>query len=152
MDGGLEATMDHLVGLDPGAFDDEALHETVVELERLSSRFAAVQAQFVSVWDARCIWADDRSKATGVRLARDARCAPASARAEVRRARKLRTMPSTVGAFASGDLSVDHADVLCAANHDPVTALFARDEAVLVAPSTACSTSRDGSTPSPAPS
>ena len=104
MESCLLPAIDQLLEVDFGGLDDAALHERVVELQRVAPR-----------------------------LARDARCAPAAARAEVRRARKLRSMPLTLVAFEEGRLSVDHVDVLCAANHDPVTELFARDEARLVA-------------------
>ena len=128
----LEAAIEDLLGQDLEAVDDAALHETVVSLQRLSGRLAAVRARFVSAWDGRGIWGNDRSRSAGARLARDAACAPATARGELRRARKLRTMPATAAALAVGDLSLDHADLLCSANHDPLTELFARDEAHLV--------------------
>jgi len=132
MDGGLADVIDELMGMDPDGLDDESLHDAVVEAERLSSRLAAVRARLVSSWDSRCVWAGDRSRSAGARLARDAHCAPATARAEVRRARKLRSMPLTRAAFDAGKLSTDHVDTLCAANHEPVCELFARDEALLV--------------------
>lgn len=132
MEGALAATIDALLAVDPGTLDDATLHDTVVDLQRLSSRLTAARARLVANWDARRIWADDGSKAAGARLARDARCAPQTARAEVRRARQLRTMALTATAFAAGELSADHVDALCAANHEPLTALFARDEALLV--------------------
>ncbi|MCU1496385.1 MAG: hypothetical protein JWM47_338 [Acidimicrobiales bacterium] len=132
MTSGLSTAIDELLTLDPDGLDDASLHDLVVGLQRVSDRLAAVRARFVSAWDGRGIWAQDGSKAPGARLARDARCAPATACREVKRARKLRTMPATTAAFAEGSLSMDHVDQLAAANCDKVAALFARDEQVLV--------------------
>ena len=129
MEDQVAAAIDGLLdSMDPAALDDASLHETVVALQGLTARLAAARARVVSVWDARTVWAQDRSRSGPARLARDARCAPATARAEVRRARKLRSMPRTRESFEAGRLSVDHVEVLCAANHVPVEALFARDE------------------------
>lgn len=136
-DGGMEAqvaaAVDRLLTVDPAALDDASLQDAVVALQRLDARFAAARSRVVSVWDARGVWAQDRSRSGAARLARDARCAPVRAGAEVRRARKLRTMPLTREAFGAGRLSIDAVDLLCAANHAPLEALFARDEAMLVA-------------------
>ena len=132
MDGGLTAVIEELLGVDPGGLDDASLHDAVVTVERLTSRLAAARARLVSHWDARCVWAADRSRSAGACLARDVHCAPSTARAEVRRARKLRAMPGTRAAFESGELSMDHVDALCAVNHEPLCELFARDEALLV--------------------
>ncbi len=132
VEGGLAEAIDELLTVDVAGLDDEALHEAVVGLQRQSSRLAAARARVVSQWDARRVWAADGSRSAGARLARDARCAPVTARAEVRRARRLRTIPVTRDAFASGDLSVDHVDVLAGVNHKPYEELLARDEALLV--------------------
>jgi hypothetical protein len=128
----VDAVIEELLEVDLDALDDAALHEVVVRLERQASRFAAAQARLLSAWDARGIWAADRSRSPSARLARDAACSPAHAGREVRRARKLRTMPATRAAFEAGELSTDHVDVLAAANHEPLQALFARDEELLV--------------------
>ncbi|HEX2577538.1 MAG TPA: hypothetical protein VHK88_14395, partial [Aquihabitans sp.] len=117
---------------DIDALSGRAQQEAVVALQRLQSLVSAAHAKAVSPWDASAVWADDRSRSGPARLARDAACAPASARRVVRRARALRSMPLTRAAFEDGSLSADHVDVLCRANHAPLEALFARDEAVLV--------------------
>lgn len=132
MEAQVAVAIDELLGQDPEALDDEALQVAVVALERLSSRFAAARARFTSVWDSRTVWAGDGSRAAGVRLARDARCSPVTGRAEVRRARALRSMPLVRAAFEAGEISTDHVDVLIKANHDPITTQFAHGEAMLV--------------------
>jgi len=52
--------------------------------------------------------------------------------AEVRLARRLRTMPVTAAALAAGDISGDHAERLARANRPGLEAAFARDEELLV--------------------
>jgi hypothetical protein len=53
-------------------------------------------------------------------------------RLELKRARKLRSMPATAAALAEGKLSVDKADLLAQVNQPEVAHLFARDEQFLV--------------------
>jgi hypothetical protein len=84
-------------------------------------------------WIVRDVWADDGSKAPWARLAREHPMSAAAAKAEVGRAKKLRTMPATVTAFAEGKLTVGQVDLLCRANQPPIAAVFDRDEGVLVA-------------------
>ncbi len=129
----LEAVIDGYLGEDPACLDDVALQELVVGLEQQSSRLAAARAQVLSEWDARGLWRSDRSKSASARFARDAGCSPARARAELCRARKLRTMPASAAALAEGDLSVDHIDVLARANHGLLAVLFAKEEQELLA-------------------
>ena len=57
---------------------------------------------------------------------------PDTTASEIRRARKLRTMPVTAAAFADGALSVDYVDLLARANSGEARALFAIDERMLV--------------------
>ncbi len=121
-----------LGGGDLGSLSDEVLHERVLVCEALAGRLAAATAGVVSVWDARRVWASDGSRSAGARLARDAHRAPAAMRAEVRRARRLRTMAATAAAFETGKISVEHVDALVVANQARFVHLFARDEHILV--------------------
>ncbi|HEX2578510.1 MAG TPA: DUF222 domain-containing protein [Aquihabitans sp.] len=131
-DGGVREAIERSLEQDVDGLDDASLHDLVVERQQLVSLLVASTAGPLAAWDARCVWAADRSRSGGARLARDAGCSPATARRDVRRARRLRTMPLTRAAFEAGKLSVDHVDVLCGANRPPLEALFARDEALLV--------------------
>lgn len=125
---GVEAVLD----LDLDSLDAEGLHEAVVAMRRLASRFDAAEARLIDRWDQDRVWATDGSRSGGARLGRDARCDPNTANRVLRRARKLRSMPTTRAAHRSGDLSSDHVDGLCRANREPVCDLFARDEADLI--------------------
>jgi len=128
----LTSAIDGLAETDPQALTDTELHDTVVQLHRLTSRLAAVHSELTSVWDARMLWATDGSKSPAARLERDCAISERSARASLRRARRLRKMPLTQEAFLDGRLSVDHVDTLCAVNQPEFAALFARDEELLV--------------------
>ena len=125
--------LDGLEALDPDALTDGQLHRLVIGLEDLTSRAAAVRARLVAVWDARKLWADDNSKAGWARLARECKLTEATAKAEIARARKLRTMPATVAALLAGKLSIDQADLLRSANRPVLAGLFADAETMLIA-------------------
>jgi hypothetical protein len=128
----LTSAIDGLAETDPHALTDTELHDSVVELHRLTSRLAAVHADLTSVWDNRTLWASDGSKSPAARLERDCDISDRSAKASVRRVRRLRTMPLTQQAFLDGRLSVDHVDTLCSANQPEFASLFERDEELLV--------------------
>ena len=128
----LQAVLSELEAVDPDELSDAALHRLVIGLQVESAQLAAQRARLVSAWDARRAWADDGSKAAWGRLAREARLSARTAKAEVGRGKKLRTMPVTAAALASGALSVDQVDLLTAANQRDVSKLFERDEAMLV--------------------
>jgi hypothetical protein len=78
------------------------------------------------------VWDADGSKAAWARLGRECDLSDATAKAEVGRARKLRSMPATSTAFAAGKLSVDQVDLLTTACQRDIEPLFARDEQVLL--------------------
>jgi hypothetical protein len=118
--------------LDPDTLTDDELHELVVALHRQNHRLAGARARLVARWDRRQGWADDGSRSAAQRLARDSRTSVATARRELRRARHLESMPHTAKALAVGELSVDHVDLLGAANDGCRRAVFAEHEEMLV--------------------
>src|SRR3954453_3830288 len=128
----VDAPLDELARVDIAALSDDVLHGYVGELQRLGSRMASVRSAPTAEWIARDVWADDGSKAPWARLAREHPMSAAAAKAEVGRAKKLRTMPATVTAFAEGKVTVGQVDLLCRANQQPIAAVFDRDEEVLV--------------------
>jgi hypothetical protein len=128
----LASAVDALGVLDPAELGDAELHDIVTALQHESSRFAAIRARLTAAWDSRRLWADDGSKSAAARLAREGDASPMTARVELRRARKLRTMPATAAALAEGKLSIDKADLLAQANQPEIAYLFARDEQLLL--------------------
>ena len=130
--GVLAEAVTELESIDIESISDAALHESLIEIQREQTRLAAVLTARVSAWSARKAWADDGSKSAGARLSRDCRVSTKTANATVRRARRLRDMPSTRAAFAAGEVSVDHVDVLARCNTRAYRKLFERDEPELV--------------------
>ena len=128
----LTTAIDGLSEIDWRAVDAEQAQACVFELRRRLDRLEAVAAAATSAWDACGEWSRDGSKSAGARLARECGVAAGTARRLVRRARALRSMPSTAAALVAGNISVDVVDVLVRANQPALAGLFARDEHLLV--------------------
>src|SRR5437899_1918864 len=128
----VDAAFDALERVDVASLTDGELHGFVMELHRFTSRLVSLRSDPTAEWEARGSWADDGSKASSARLAREAEMNPVTAKVEVRRAKKLRMMRVTAVAFAQGKLRVDQVDLLCTAHQPPIAAPFERDETMLV--------------------
>ena len=128
----LAAALDELLDLDPASLGDGELHQAVVELGRQTSRLQAAWCGLIRQWDLRRVWADNGSKAAGSRLSRECRMRKAAADRLVHQARELSSMPHTAEAFAGGEITSDHVDLLASANGSGRDAAFAGDEAELV--------------------
>lgn len=128
----MHAALAELDAVDPRSLTDDALHGVVIELEMAAAQAAGVRARFVAEWEARRVWADDGSKAAWGRLARECQLSETTAKTEVARAKKLRSMPVTTAELAAGRLSLDQADLLRSANQPDIAVLFERDEQLLV--------------------
>ena len=128
----LKAAIDLLADVDPNELTDAEVHELVVTVQRQRHRLAAVAAEAISSWDQRMVWADNGAGSAAVRLANDTSASPSSTGVEVKRARRLRTMPLVAAALASGDISPDHADLLARANQPWRNADFGDHEETLV--------------------
>jgi Domain of unknown function (DUF222) len=129
----LDEAIDALLTLDPDTLTDAELDAAVVELQRQRARLGVVAARLVARWDTRQIWAGDQSRSPAARLARDTNTSISSARVELRRARKLASMPATETAVVAGDLSLDHVELLGRANQPWRNTVFAEHEQTLVA-------------------
>lgn len=130
---GVDAVVTALRGLEAaGELDDESLTARVADLVRLQSLVASTLSDHLSLWDARSVWAGDRSKSPGARLAREASCAKSTASAGVMLARDVSHMPLTADAWADGRLSTDHVRRLARASADDRRERFRSDEAELI--------------------
>jgi hypothetical protein len=78
------------------------------------------------------VWADNGARSAATRLANETSTSTSTTSVEVRRARKLRSMPATSAALATGDLSPDHVDLLAKADQPWRNADFADHEDTLV--------------------
>jgi hypothetical protein len=128
----LASAIDGLLELDPDTLGDDELTQTVISLHRQQARLAAAVTQMTAAADARRLWADDGSRSCGAWVAHRCRLAAGHARGEVWLGRRLRTMPATAEALATGDISLRHAMVLASLAGGRTTEFFARDEAILV--------------------
>ena len=129
----LHDAIGELGDLDAGGLSDSELHDLVVAVQQERARLGAAAADLLGRWDRSRVWAGDGSRSASARLARDTRSSAGSASVELRRARQLRSMPSTAAAVARGELSLDHVDLLGRANQPCRAGAFAEHEAVLVA-------------------
>jgi hypothetical protein len=128
----LSEAIEALLTLDPDTLTDPELDAAVIELQRQRARLGVVAAGLLGRWDRRQVWAGDQSRSAASRLARDTNTSLRTARIELRRARQLSSMPATEGAIASGDLSLDHVELLGRANQPWRNAVFADHEQTLV--------------------
>lgn len=128
----LAAAIDLLLGVDPNELTDAELHELVTAVQPQRHRLAAAAARVVSAWDQRMVWADNGAGSAAARLANETSMSTSSAGVEVKRARRLRTMPATAAALATGEISPDHVDLLARANQPWREAEFADHEQLLV--------------------
>jgi hypothetical protein len=108
-DASLAAAIDSLLTLDPDTLDDA---ELAVALHRQQARLAAATAPLTAALDARPMWAGDGSRSCGAWVAHRCRLPLGQARAGVWLGRRLRAMPVTAEAFATGHIGQRHAAVL----------------------------------------
>ena len=128
----LDNAIDAVVALDPetlGAADRQAL---AVGLMKAAHRLGAARAVAIEAWARSGVWSSNGARSPSVRLAREAKCSVGTARVEVARARRLRSMPRTAAALAAGTLSLDHVRLLGAAKQPTRDDAFAEDEEMLV--------------------
>jgi len=128
----LSEAVDALVAVDPNGLTDAGLHELVVELVDLESRFALQRARLLAAWDGRKVWADDGSKAGWGRLARECHLSEQTAKHEMSAARQLASMPNTVSVVEAGKLSMCQARLLRWANQPAIAEVFAAQERFLI--------------------
>jgi Domain of unknown function (DUF222) len=131
-DASLAAAIDSLLTLDPDTLDDAELPDAVVALHRQQARLAAATARLTAALDARPMWAGDGSRSCGAWVAHRCRLPLGQARAGVWLGRRLRAMPVTAEAFATGHIGQRHAAVLASLAGGRTAAGFARDEVMLV--------------------
>ncbi len=81
-----------------------------------ANRLQAAWCRLIRQWDVRKVWADNGSKAPGARLSRECRMRKSVADHLVHQARAIADMPATAAAFAAGELTGDHVDLLASAN------------------------------------
>ena len=127
----MREAIDELARVDLDTMADSEVDAELVGLLQQRHRLDAQIARRVRRWDARSVWLSDGSRSPAARLSRDANVAKSTAEHVVRVARAVESMPATAAAWAAGDISVDHVDLLRRAANGR-EGLFARDEEMLV--------------------
>jgi hypothetical protein len=128
----LHEAISALAAIDLDALSDLELDHLTIALHRERHRLDAAAATVTARWEARGIWLSDGSRTSAARLSRDAGVSQATAKRELCRARALGSMTVTSDAVADGRISMDHVDLLSAADTTERHEAFVRDEAMLV--------------------
>jgi hypothetical protein len=129
---GLVTAVDAVAACDAAAEPAAVALMAYVRLRRLRDVFDAVVAGVGAVADARGEWRADGSRSMAARVAREGGEPDDVARRDVRLARALVDLPGVATAFAAGELSRAHVDVLVHASGGVRRTLFLRDEELLV--------------------
>jgi hypothetical protein len=128
----VDAAVAALAGVDVDGLDGSAAQDLVVAVRRARAQLHAVEARLVDRVDRARAWADDDYLTTAAWLAASDHSSLDDARADVRLARRMRTMPHTAAALAAGDITVAHARRLAALNAPDTATAFADGEESLV--------------------
>jgi hypothetical protein len=129
----IERALDALGSVDVDGLSDDELERFVVRIMRVRDRSTVTGAAACARWDDREVWRRDGSLSAAAKLSRLTHCAPATARAGLRRAHAVEDLPEVAAAVDEGRLSVDHLDLFARARGGGRDELMARDEPVLVA-------------------
>jgi hypothetical protein len=128
----VDAAVAALAEVDVDGLDGSAAQDLVVALRRARAQLHAIETRLVDRVDRTRAWADDDYLTTAAWLAASDHTSLDEARADVRLARRLRTMPRTAAALAAGDITMAHARRLAALNAPDTTVAFADGEESLV--------------------
>jgi hypothetical protein len=131
----LDATVDRLVELSTVAAADGELGGCLVRLQAIKARLCGVETKMLSAFDRRLEWQADGSKTPAAWLARRTRTPRTVLQGMVRLAKRLRGMPRTREALASGVIDQARAEALARLADSPrqlVRVAFRDDEPKLV--------------------
>lgn len=138
-----DALLDVLDATPPASLCDTELTARLRSLLMLRDTLTAELRAMAGEWDKRLIWAGDGARSGAAWLARNTEVSRGAAAAELRIAKRLRTMPHLAEASQSGTLGAEKvAAISHTTDHDTggqLAELFARDETQLVEASKALS-------------
>ena len=121
--------LDRLGGLDPSALADP---ESIVALHQVAARAESLATRATAAFDAAGDWAPDGARTASAWVTARCRVKKSEARRRVRRGRELRFLPETTRAWAEGDITGAHVDVMISLRTRETEAALIRDEALLV--------------------
>ena len=122
-------SLDRLSRIDPSALADT---ESMVSLHRDLARLEAIVTQATAAFDAAGNWVPDGALTAGAWITATCRVPRGEARRRVHRGRELRFFPETTRAWAHGEITGAHVDVMISLRGPETEAALARDEALLV--------------------
>ena len=125
----LREAIDELAGCDPAMISDPA---SIVDLERQLTRLECVLSQAVRAFDVAGEWAPAGAKNATAWLSSTCRMPKSVARAQLRRGRALGELPLAASAWAEGEITGAHLDVLAKVRTEVTQEALWRDEALLV--------------------
>jgi hypothetical protein len=128
----LAAAVDEVLGLDPDTLGDAELTRMLDDIRRSEARLVAARARLVAAADARRTFAPSGHLNTPSWLADRNNTPVGDAHADVRLARRLRTMPATRASLAAGTITARHAHTLAGLNAPATAGAFAQAEEFLV--------------------
>jgi len=108
------------------------LEESVLEVGVVRAMLDAVECELVAAYDSSKEWKVTGDGSPAARIAHLSHSRKGTISKRCHLGRRLRTMPHTEAAFALGDITIDHVDVLSRANLPSLAVRFALDEERLV--------------------
>jgi hypothetical protein len=121
-----------LLGVDVRALTDDEVGAHLVALHHLRASVEAALVEATGVFDACAAWTHDGARSGPAWVAARCPSSHGAAKADVRLARDLRSMPATAAAFAAGHLGREQVRLLAQARADGLEEAFAACEEVLV--------------------
>jgi hypothetical protein len=116
---GLASAIEELEGEDLVAIDDAVLAADLIDLRRRIDQLEYQFVRRVRAFDRRAAWRHDGAVSAGAWLRTHCRLSPGAAYGRVRVARRLdECLPEAGAAFAAGDVSFAHVQMIEAATHD----------------------------------
>ena len=125
----LSESLDRLAEMDPSALADT---ESIVGLYRDLARIEAIVIEATAAFDAAGNFVPDGALTAVAWVTTRCRVPRRQARAQVRRGRELRFLPECARAWANGEITGAHVDVMISLRGPETEAALARDEAMLV--------------------
>jgi hypothetical protein len=122
--------LDALVASEAANYGDGA---SIVQLQRLLSRFESFVTEATAAFEVGEEWAAEGAKSAAAWISSTCRVPRAAAKRRVRLARTLRQLPACAQAWRDGAIGADAAQAIASARRHRTEAAMARDEAMLVA-------------------
>jgi hypothetical protein len=125
----LAEVLERLRKVDPADLADQ---ESIVAIHRHLATMDAVATQATAAFDAAGDWTPDGARSASAWVTTKCRVRKSEAKRRVRRGRELRFLPETTRAWAEGDITGAHVDVMISLRCPETEEALIRDETLLV--------------------